>query len=134
MLHARAIDQSAKVAVSHGHGRDGYQFVSGLPDGEALESEEEKGFVPSVVDLGYRDGPTDRSSEFIAHQVGRRKVGWILPGFGDADGVVPGSFEHGTMQLVGSRLGGKDGRCGGRKLRAGVYGLDFHFLHGVRVG
>ena len=134
LLDACAVDQSAEIAVSHGHRRDRDQFVGSLAVGEPLVGEKEEGFIPAVIKLGDNDGPAHGCSELVADQVRRGEVGWILPRFGYTEIVISGGFERRAMDIVSSRLGGKD--HGGRRgeLRAGVERLEFGFLHSIRVG
>ena len=59
LLDASAIDQSAEVAISHGHCRHSYQLVGGLTQREALIREEEERPVSAIINLWDKDGATD---------------------------------------------------------------------------
>ena len=131
---AGAVDQSAEIAVSHGHRRHGHQFVGGLAQREALIGEKEERPVLAVVEFGNTDRAADGAAEFVADQVRRREVRRILPRFGDAEIVVARGFEERAVEVVGAGLRGQDdGRRRG-ELRAGIERFESGFLNGVGIG
>src|SRR5207244_6017750 len=109
-----------------------YQFVSGLAQRKALISEKEERLIPAVVELRNADRAAYARSEFVAHQVRRRKVRRVLARFGDTEIVVSRSLEERTVERVAAGLRGQDN--GGRRgeLSAGIEGLEPCFLN--RVG
>ena len=94
LQNVRAVDEAAEVPAAHRHRGHIHQLLASPPEREALVSDEEKRPVLAVVQFAERDWSADRSAEFVADQLRRDQVRWVLPSSRDAKEIIARRFEE----------------------------------------
>ena len=131
LVIAAQVQQSRKVALPFGVGRNGKEFCVGLAVIELLESEKPKQLVLSVVDLGQYHRSTDGNTILVElcalYRYSRAIIEKVVGG-------QPGRLSEaiqGAVELVGAGLHHLiNGAAAGVTIRRiGIEGFNFYFLN-----